>query len=130
MPSVLAPVAASSSELRSMPLADDGVEVDPSNEAKSELDRPTELIAHLSIPDYKKHNGGMQVSRHRRKGLLQKFKNCLRRLVRLLQRGNTRLLQGVVFRHVRNRLSHVCVADAALGAGQVLHLVVHHVACR
>ncbi len=43
----LEPVAASNIELRSMPLEADDEEPDPSNEAKSELDRPTELIAHL-----------------------------------------------------------------------------------
>ena len=44
MASELAPVAASNSELRSIPLDEDD-ELDPSNEAKLADDRPTELIA-------------------------------------------------------------------------------------
>ena len=53
--SELEPVAASNSELRSTPFEVEGDvdEADPSNEAKSEVDRPTELIPHLSKPDYR-----------------------------------------------------------------------------
>jgi hypothetical protein len=55
--SELDPVVASNSELRSIPfeVVGDDDEADPSNEAKSEVDRPTELIPHLAKPDYSKN---------------------------------------------------------------------------
>jgi hypothetical protein len=45
MPSELDPVAASNSELKSIPSEDDDEVLDPNNEARSAEDKPTELIA-------------------------------------------------------------------------------------
>ena len=106
MASELAPVAASNSELRSIPLEDDGDELDPSNEARSDttgLRNFTHCETSLKT-NCEENDGGMHLSRHRRKNLLQKLQYRLRSLVRLLQRGNAGLLQSGVLCHVGHRL--------------------------